>query len=146
MHDLTELKRLVGSLDESTRKLEFLLEPGYGGTASELVRLLQEQEARDATAINRLAELEEVARRWYLPDGSFETLANCEEVTLRRQAAARHIADLTAMLRRALSQIEPTSETAVEVRRDGFRLLNTIELPQDPAIDRRDTTQQETPQ
>lgn len=126
MHDLTELKRLVGWLEESVRKLEILLEPGYGGTASELVRLLQEQETRDATAAARLAELEEEALRWYLPDGSYEVLASQEEVVARRKAAAGTIAAVVAMLRRALNQIEPTNETAIEVRKDGFLLLGRV--------------------
>lgn len=132
MHDLTELKRLVGFLDESTRKLEVLLEPGYGGTASELVRLLQEQETHDATAATRLAELEKEALRWYLPDGSYEVLASREEVVARRKDAAQTIVSLMAMLRRALRQIETNNETAVEVRRDGFQLLNHIENPSRP--------------
>lgn len=110
MHDLTELKRLVGWLEEAVRKLEILLEPGYGGTASELVRLLQEQETRDATAATRLAQLEEEALRWYLPDGSYEVLASRDEVVARRKVAAGAIATQGNLLVRASKYIAEMSE------------------------------------
>ncbi|MFA7331063.1 MAG: hypothetical protein WC326_08325 [Candidatus Delongbacteria bacterium] len=132
MDDLKELRRQVSFLDESVRTLQVLLDPGYGGTASELVRLLQELETRDATAATRLAQLEEESLRWYQPDGSYDVLACQEEVVARRKAAAKNTADLIVMLRRALRQIEPNSETALEVRKDGIQLLNTIGAAQGP--------------
>lgn len=45
---------------------------------------------------NRLVEARHEARRWYLPDGTFETLGSPEEVVERRKAAAAELARLRA--------------------------------------------------
>jgi hypothetical protein len=93
MHDLTELKRQVGYLDECTRKLEILLEPAYGGAIGELVRLLQAQETRDATAISRLAELE-------------AELGLAKAETVFAQSAAGHLRDHIDELTRLINRMD----------------------------------------
>ncbi len=58
----------------------------------------------------RITELEEAARRWYQPDGSF-ILLTPEQVVEKRKAAAARIAELEGVVREVI-ELAPLNECA----------------------------------